>query len=472
MDVNLCTILIQAFFELRPAFSRLRTAQWACLTVLGFCIRSDDSGVTSFIRAFGLKPSSYQALIDSFHSHAVKLEDLNQLWLRLCLKMFKPVTANGRIVLACDGIKAPKEGRRMPSVKLCHQSSTNNSKPDFVMAHSIQMLALMVEGLGGKITSVLIGARIHEGLVFSNRDERTLLDKMSSMFHSITSGAHHGYLLVADAYYASAKLFDSMILNGSTMLVRVKHNVVGYYPITKRKVAGRGRPKKYGKKLRLWNLFENRAKDFIEIDSPIRDEKHIKIRYLVIDLMWKQLQGKVRFILSDHPTRGRCIFMTNDWELSPAEAIRIYNARFGIELSFKAYVHTIGGFGYHFWMKAMTKIKRGTGVQYLHKTSDEYRCKVREKMHAYHVFINLAAIAQGLLNYLAFAKTDQVWSTFGGWMRTIRRDIAPSEAVTSEALKKAHLEFIRSKEDPLSFKKFLSEKMECAIELERCRYCA
>ncbi len=472
MDVNLCTILIQAFFELRPAFSRLRTAQWACLTVFGFCIRSDDSGLTSFIRAFGLKPSSYQALIDSFHSQAVKLEVLNQLWLRVCLKLFKPVTANGRIVLACDGIKAPKEGRKMPSVKLCHQSSTNNSKPDFVMAHSIQMLALMVEGLGGKITSVLIGARIHEGLVFSNRDERTLLDKMSSMFHNMTSGAHHGYLLVADAYYASAKLFDSMISNGSTMLVRVKHNVVGYYPIKKSKNVGRGRPKKYGKKLRIWNLFENRAKEFIEIDSPIRDEKNLKLRYLVIDLMWKQLQGKVRFILSDHPTRGRCIFMTNDWELSPSEAIRIYNARFGIELSFKAYVHTIGGFGYHFWMKAMTKIKRGTGIQYLHKASDEYRSKVREKMHAYHVFINLAAIAQGLLNYLAIAKTEQVWGAYGGWMRTVRKDIAPSEAVTSEALKKAYLEYIRSKKDPLSFKKFLSEKMEIAMDQEHCRYCA
>jgi len=220
MDVNLCTILIQAFFELRPAFSRLKTAQWACLTVLGFCIRSDDSGLTSFIRAFRLKPSCYQALIDSFHSRAVKLEFLNQLWLKICLRLFTPVTTNGRIVLACDGIKAPKEGRRMPSVKLCHQSSTNNSKPDFVMAHSIQMLALMVEGLGGKITSVLIGARIHEGLVFSNRDERTLLDKMSSMFHSMTNGANNGYLLVADACYASTKLFQSMISHGSTMLVR------------------------------------------------------------------------------------------------------------------------------------------------------------------------------------------------------------------------------------------------------------
>ncbi len=472
MDVNLCTILIQAFFELRPAFSRLRTAQWACLTVLGFCIRTDDAGLTSFVRAFGLRPSSYQALVDSFHSYAVKLDVLNQLWLRICLRLFRPVTANGRVVLACDGIKAPKEGRRMPSVKLCHQSSSNNSKPDFVMAHSIQMLALMVEGLGGKITSVLLGARIHEGLVFSNRDERTLLDKMSHMFHSITNGAHSGYLLVADAYYASAKLFASMIANGSTMLVRVKHNVVGYYPIPVKKKTGRGRPKKYGKKLKIWNLFENRPGDFIEVQSPIRDESHLKIKYLVIDLMWKQLQGKVRFILSDHPTRGKCIFMTNDWQLCPVEAIRIYNARFGIELSFKTYVHTIGGFGYHFWMKAMAKITRGSGTQYLHKTSEEYREKVREKMHAYHVFINLAAIAQGLLNYLAINKTEQVWTTFGRWMRTIRKDLPPSEAVTSEALKKAYLEYFHSKKDPLSFKKFLSTKMEFPINQDYCRHCA
>jgi len=164
--------------------------------------------------------------------------------------------------------------------------------------------------------------------------------------------------------------------------------------------------------------------------------------------------------------------MTNDWSLSPSEAIRIYNARFGIELSFKAYVHIIGGFGYHFWMKTMTKIRRGTGVQYLHKASDEYREKVREKMHAYHIFINLAAITQGLLNYLAIAKTEQVWSNFGGWMRTIRKDIAPSETVTSQALKKAYLEYSRSKKDPLSFKKFLSEKMEAAMNQEYCPHCA
>jgi hypothetical protein len=96
--------------------------------------------------------------------------------------------------------------------------------------------------------------------------------------------------------------------------------------------------------------------------------------------MWKQLKNKVRFILCDHPVRGQCMLMTNDWELKPEEAIRLYHARFGIEMSFKALVHTIGGFDYHFWIKGMDTLKRGDGDQYLHRKTNEYREKVRSKM--------------------------------------------------------------------------------------------
>jgi hypothetical protein len=458
MDVNLCTVLIQVFFELRPAFSRLRTAQWAALIVLGFCIRRDTAGVTSFVRAFGLRPNSYQALLDSFSSCAVKLDILNQLWLKLCLKIFKPVMVQDRIVLACDGIKAPREGRRMPLVKLCHQSSTNNSKPEFIMAHSMQMLSLLVEGFGNKISAVLLSARIHEGLIFSNRDHRTLLDKMNAMVASTLDQEKQGFLLVADAYYSSAALLDSIAAQNGALLVRVRNNAVGYLPAVPSNKPSRGRPKKYGKRVALFDLFKARSSEFETIASPIRDEEGVMTRYLVIDLLWKQLKKKVRFILSDHPTRGQCILMTNDWNLKPEEAIRLYHARFGIEMSFKALVHTVGGFDYHFWMKDMDKLKRGDGDQYLHRKDEKYREKVKAKVNAYHIFVNLAAISQGILCYLAIAHKDLVWQSFGAWMRTLRKDLAPSEAVTSEALRESLSEYLQSKDDPLSFKKFLAEK--------------
>ena len=460
MNNNLCSMLVQVFFELRPAFSRLRTAQWACLVVLGFCIRKDMAGVTSFVRAFDLRPSCYQTLLDSFRSNAINLDKLNQLWFKLCLKLFNPVKVNGRIVLACDGIKAPKEGRRMPAVKLCYQSSTNNSKPEYVMAHSMQMLALLVEGFGNKITAILIGARIHEGLRWSNRDHRTLLDKMNSMFFDMVEKSSESFLLVADAYYASAALLESMMAQGAAMLVRIRNNAVGYLPAPVAAKPKRGRPQKYGKRVEIFELFRTKSKDFVSIPSPIRDEEDIVTRYLVIDLLWKQLQDNVRFILSDHPTRGQFILMTNDWNLDPKDAIRLYHARFGIEMSFKALIHTVGGFGYHFWMKAMDKIKRGSGTQYLHRQSEVYREGIKAKMATYHVYVNLAAIAQGLLCYFAIHHSKEVWQSFGTWMRTIRKDIAPSEAVTSEALRQSMLEFLKSKVDPMHFKKFLATKLD------------
>ena len=333
--------MIPLLAELRPAFTRLKTFQWACLVIVGFCIRRDMAGVTSFVRAFDLRPSCYQALLDSFRSKAVNLDLLNQLWLKLCLRIFKPVRVGGRIVFACDGIKAPKEGRRMPSVKLCHQSSSNNSKSEYVMAHSMQMLALMVEGMGNKISAILISARIHEGLKWSNRDQRTLLDKMNELFRKTVEKSDEKMLLVADAYYASAALLESLTDQGATMLVRVRNNAVGYKPAKVKINPGRGRPAKYGERLELFSLFKSRAKYFTEIPSPIRDEPLIKTKYLALTLLWKQRKDKVRFILSDHPTRGQFILMTNDWDLDPADAIRIYHGRFGIEMAFKAFVHTV-----------------------------------------------------------------------------------------------------------------------------------
>ena len=330
------------------------------------------------------------------------------------------------------------------------------------MAHSMQMLALLVEGFGNKVTEILIGGRIHEGLKCSNRDHKSLLDKMNEMFFKIVEESGEQMLLVADAYYASAALLESMVSQGATMLVRIRNNAVGYLPAAVPTKPKRGRPQKYGGRVEVFSLFKTMAKDFVKIQSPIRDEADIVTRYLVVDLLWKQYQDKIRFILSDHPTRGQFILMTNDWDLEPKDAIRLYHARFGIEMSFKALIHTVGGFGYHFWMKGMDKLKRGSGTQYMHRKTDDYRERVRAKMDTYHAYVNLAAIAQGLLCYFAIHHSKAVWQSFGTWMRTIRKDIAPSEAVTSEALGQSFPEFLKSRADPLLFKKFLSNKLDPA----------
>src|SRR4030088_2949345 len=175
--LSLWAIWWNAIQLLRPGFSRLRTFMWFVIAVAGLTVRVDLLGVTSIVRALNLRPRLYTKLLDHFHSSGIKLDRLSALWAQAVLRLFPSlVWVNGRLVLVGDGIKAPKRGKKMPGVKLLHQQSESNTKPEYIMGHSMQAVGLLVHA-AKSVFCVPLAVRIHEGLVWSNRDKRTLLDK-------------------------------------------------------------------------------------------------------------------------------------------------------------------------------------------------------------------------------------------------------------------------------------------------------
>ena len=48
------------------------------------------------------------------------------------LRRNQPLRINGRCIVVGDGIKVPKRGRKMPGVKLLHQQSESNTKPEYI----------------------------------------------------------------------------------------------------------------------------------------------------------------------------------------------------------------------------------------------------------------------------------------------------------------------------------------------------
>ena len=48
-------------------------------------------------------------------------------------------------------------------------------------------------------------------------------------------------------------------------------------------------------------------------------------------------------------------------------------------------------------MRTMKPLRRGDGDQYLHRTSAAYHPAIRRKLTAYHAYVQLVCIAQGLL---------------------------------------------------------------------------
>src|SRR4030065_1687459 len=160
------------------------------------------------------------------HSPGVLLDAVSALWAELVLRLFPdPLRVNDRLVLVGDGIKVPKRGKKMPAVKLLHQESESNTKPEYIMGHSLQAVSLFVHA-AKSVFAVPLAIRIHEGLVWSNRDNTTLLDKMLAPLTIVD--IHQPFYFVADAYYASHKIINGLLDHDHHLVTRVKSKAVAY----------------------------------------------------------------------------------------------------------------------------------------------------------------------------------------------------------------------------------------------------
>ena len=441
---------------LRPAYSRTRSFMWFATAVAGMTVRSDLLGVTSIVRALKLQPRLYDRLLGHFHSQAVSSDALTALWARVVLRLFPhPLRVNSRLVLVGDGIKAPKRGKKMPAVKLLHQQSDSN-KPEYIMGHSLQAVGMLMHA-ANSVFAVPLAMRIHEGLVWSNRDQRTLLDKMLTLLGIVNIG--QAFYFVADAYYAAGKIIKGLLDKGNHLVSRMKSNAVAYVPHVQHGPRSKGRPRIYAQKIALRSLFKNKQA-MQKIRSPVYGEQNVTLQYRSCDLLWRPAARIVRFVAVIHPTRGRILLLCTDTTLSAIEIIRLYGLRFKIEHTFKQAVRVIGTLAYHFWMMKMKPLRRKNGNQYLHREPLDYRNAVKRKINAYHSFIQAGIVSQGLLQYLAVVFPKLVWYSFGSWLRTIRPGIPPSELVVATALRQCLPQFLLNSTQKHSFAKFIVERQD------------
>ena len=184
--------------ELRSACSRTRTFLWMGLCLAAMTTRKDLQGVTCIVRALGLAPACYDRLLDLFHSPALDLDKLTRAWCALVFRLDSSILrVNGRPVLVGDGIKVAKSGRKMPGVKKLHQESESNTKPEYIFGHSCQAVAVLAQALSS-VFALPLACRIHEGVVFSNRDQRTELGKIILLIDTL--GLQEPFYLVTDEY--------------------------------------------------------------------------------------------------------------------------------------------------------------------------------------------------------------------------------------------------------------------------------
>jgi hypothetical protein len=97
--------------------------------------------------------------------------------------------------------------------------------------------------------------------------------------------------------------------------------------------------------------------------------------------------------------------MSSDLDLPPLEIIAIYLNRCKIEGMFLVLKHLLGAFSYRFWSKAMPQ--RGATTE--PTVTPDTKEKLRQSVEACERYVNLAAIALALIQYLALKRPAEIW---------------------------------------------------------------
>lgn len=426
---------------MRPAFSRRATFAWFVTVIVGFLLRNDTLGVSSIVRALSLPPETYTCLLHFFHSTAWNVEQLMGLWWEWLAARKVAYHLGDRLVLLGDHTKTPKDGRKMPAVATLHQDSETSSKPSFFRGHHWGCIGMIVRTCD-KFLATPLWANIQEGLAkiaVGDDAQQPKTTRIVQMAQQVAWAMGRRAYVVLDAYFAVGPVFEAAAgqLCGDEPLVhiltRAKKNVVAYRPARTPKKRKRGRPNKYGQKLKLMRLFDSKAKayDFQTAQAVVYKQRE-PVRYLALNLLWKPTKGMLRFILVES-SPGRMVLISSDLQLDPIAAVELYCRRATIETMFNTLKNVLGGMGYHFWSQYLSPASRRPQKNTRRQTRSSDPAQTRNTLAAIEKFVNLQLLVLGMLQLIAKAYPEQVKRRAHCWLRTTST-YTPSEFVTRTAL--------------------------------------
>jgi hypothetical protein len=427
--------------QFKVIFSRKSTFCWFVVILTGLMVRSDHLGITSIVRELSLTERAYPAMLHFFRSEGWQIESIRFIWIRIVSRTPVLIKESERFILIGDGVKQAKEGRKMPGVKKLHQESDNSSKGEYIHGHLFGGLGILA-GNGVKYYSILLSVRLHEGIAALQKwrkgddyEEESHVVKMIRDAARVVKILGESILLL-DRLYLTIPMLTALVQTpGLCVVTMAKSNAVAYYPPGPYK--GRGAKPKKGAKVRIADFFSS-AKFTATQMNLYGNEK--EVRYFCIDLLWgKGLYQPLRFVLT--VIDGvKAILVSTDLTLTPEQITSLYCRRFKIECSFRELKQVVAGFSYHFWSKAMPKLKKfksndvnQTNLENV--TNPNHRKLICSTVKAIECFVQISVIALGLLQLIGLTFHKTINQAGGRFMRTVSNK-TPSERTVADYLRK------------------------------------
>jgi hypothetical protein len=443
----------QILYSLRPAFSREAAFEWFVIMVWGILLCNRSPAITSYLNAVGLSEYYYDHALHWFHAKSWSAKTLSLRWHQWLISHENVNRFKGQPVYIGDGIKVPKEGRKMPLVKKLHQESNNVNKPEWIRGHYFGGISLLFQSRDS-LLAVPVIFEIQDGVEKTEDSSLSLVDKMSSLCRThIKAGSY----VILDAYFSSKQLIKQFRSHSLHLITRVKINTVARVPLPPRPLRrGPGRPAVWGKPLELRKLFNEL--DSLTTESLSLYGKTQLVSYRTLDLYWDTPENLVRFVLVLWPGEKPSILLSTDLNLSGLEIITAYTWRFKIEVTFRTLIELLSGFSYRFWMKNMPRSSLFPENMTFSDYSEPEQFQIVGKIEAFERFVNLNALVLGILQILSLEMPACVWRDFSGWFRSTSKRSKPTEQVVRLTLLQAAPSILSESLPSLLLTKFLQAK--------------
>ena len=407
-------LLLDILKHFSPVFSRSRTHLIFCIAMLSV-ICGHGASCTEMARFFGGGEAIYHSILRLFYSSAWSTSALQNAWIGIVYKYLKRYfyTVNGKPVFILDRTVIEKFGRKMYGVNKQYSTLRSHS----VNGHALEMLGIAVNKGQSTICLPL-------GFTFLWKTATTMQSQLCNWIGGLKKSIPEPGYLVADAYYSKKEVIRAAEKSHFELISRVRSDAVAYREAPKVKKKTRGRPKTYGEKVTIKNLFNNEHKSKFS-NIVVGGEQH---QFYMLDLIWKPVAKKVRFVLMKIG-KTNMILISTDLNLKPKQIAELYLRRCSIERSFRFGKQNTKLGLYRFWSKAThTKLKK-------------------RECYKKHAMVSL--ISQGLLQMLAIKFPQEIWAGSSIWLRTLDESRPPSEEVTQFFLKSLMVRFLASQGETL-----------------------